>query len=251
VRSGFYVMAQGDIQVGELVEAALLSADGDIVVNQGVKGGGKAVLRSKGTVGVTFAEQSTILAVGNVQAKNSLVHCEVKSNGKVRMIGDRCSIVGGRTRAREGLETFNLGSERGVRTQIEFGQNYLIADRIEAEEREMEKLKREIARIDLAMKEAERSGERTALDGLHTRKLGMLKLLEKRGLRIFTYRERFEEHHESEILVKGTLHPGVVIETHGRRLEITTPSKNVIISFSPETGRIEQRSAAKEQGASQ
>ncbi len=250
VRSGFYVMAQGDIQVGELVEAALLSADGDIVVNQGVKGGGKAVLRAKGTVGVTFAEQATILAVGNVQAKNSLVHCEVKSNGKVRMIGDKCSIVGGRVRAREGLETYNLGSDRGVRTQIEFGQNYLIADKIEGEEREMEKLKREITRIDLAMKEAERSGERATLDGLHTRKLQMLKLLEKRGLRVFTYRERFEEHHESEILVKGTLHPGVVIETHGRTLEITSPSKNVIISFSPETGRIDQRSAAKEQGAS-
>lgn len=249
VRSGFYVMARGDIQIGELVEAALLSADGDIVVNQGVKGGGKAVLRTKGAVGLTFAEQATILAVGNVQAKNSLVHCQVKTNGKLRMIGDKCSIVGGRVRAREGLVTFNLGSERGVKTLVEFGQNYLIADKIESEEREMEKLKREITRIDLAMKDAERSGDRGALDGLHARKLGMLKALEKRGLRIFTYRERFEEHHESQIVVSGTLFPGVVIETHGRTMEITEPRKNVVIAFSPETGRIEERSAAKDAAA--
>ncbi|MFW5788935.1 MAG: flagellar assembly protein A [Spirochaetota bacterium] len=246
VRAGFYVMAAGDVQVAELAEAALLSADGDIVVNQGVKGAGKAVLRAKGSIGLTFAEQATILAVGNVQAKNSLVHCKVKSNGKVRMIGDRGSIVGGRIRAREGLVTHNLGSERGVKTQVEFGQDYLIADKIESEEREMEKLKRQVTKIDLAMKEAERSGERGRLDQLHTRKLQMLKALEKRGLRIFTYRERFEEHHESEIVVKGTLYPGVVIETHGRTLEITSPRKNVIVSFSPETGRIEERSAAKE-----
>lgn len=246
VRSGFYVMAGGDVQVAELAEASLLSADGDIVVNQGVKGAGKAVIRAKGSVGLTFAEQSTILAVGNVQAKNSLVHCQVKSNGKVRMTGDRGSIVGGRVRAREGLETHNLGSERGVRTQVEFGQNYLIADKIESEEREMEKLKRQVTKIDLAMKDAERSGERGRLDQLHTKKLQMLKALEKRGLRVFTYRERFEEHHESEIVVKGTLYPGVVIETHGRTLEITSPRKNVIISFSPETGRIEERSAAQE-----
>ncbi|MFW5683210.1 MAG: flagellar assembly protein A [Spirochaetota bacterium] len=246
VRSGFYVMAQGDIHVGELVEAALLSADGDIIVNQGVKGGTKAVLRTKGSVGVTFAEQTTILAVGNVQAKNSLVHCEVKSNGRVRMIGDKCKIVGGRVRAREGLETYDLGSERGVKTHIEFGQNYLIADKIESEEREMEKLKREITKLDLAMKDAERSGDRSALDALHQKKLQMLKLLEKRGLRVFTYRERFEEHHESAIRVKGTLHPGVVIETHGRSLEITSPRKNVMITFSPETGRIEEQSIAKE-----
>ncbi|MFW6260410.1 MAG: flagellar assembly protein A [Spirochaetota bacterium] len=246
VRTGFYVMAGGDIQVAELTEAALLSADGDIVVNQGVKGAGKAVLRTKGSVGLTFAEQATILAVGNVQAKSSLVHCEVKSNGKVRMVGDRGSIVGGRVRAREGLVTHNLGSERGVKTRVEFGQNYLIADKIENEEREMEKLKAQATKIDLAMKDAERSGERGRLDQLHAKKLQMMKALEKRGLRVFTYRERFEEHHESQIVVSGTIYPGVVIETHGRTLEITAARKNVIISFSPETGRIEERSAAKE-----
>jgi uncharacterized protein (DUF342 family) len=246
VRSGFYVVANGGIQISELVEAALLSADGDIVVNHGVKGGDKAVLRTKGTVGVTFAEQTTILAVGNVQAKNSLVHCDVKSNGKVRMIGDKGSIVGGRVRAREGLETHNLGSERGVKTTVEFGQDYLVADKIEKEEREIEKLKREVTRIDLAMKEAQRSADRSELDTLHTRKLQMLKLIEKRGLRVFTYRERFEEHHESEIVVKGTIYPGVVIETHGRTMEITTPRKNIIIAFSPETGRIEERSGEKQ-----
>lgn len=250
VRSGFYVVAQGEIHVGELVEAALLSAEGNIIVNQGVKGGGKAVLRTKGDVGLTFAEQTTILAVGNVQAKNSLVHCQVKSNGRVRMVGDKCRIVGGRIRAREGLETYDLGSERGVRTEVEFGQNYLIADRIETEEREMEKLKAEIARIDLGMQEAERSGNRAALDGLHTKKLQMLKLLEKRGLRVFTYRERFEEHHESQIAIRGTIYPGVIITTHGRTLEITMPKKNVIISFNPESGRIEERSA-KEASAAQ
>ncbi len=248
VRSGFYVMAGGDIRIAELVEAALLSADGDIVINQGVKGGGKAVIRTRSSVGLTFAEQATILAVGNVQARNSLVHCEVKTNGRLRMIGDGCKIVGGRVRAREGLETHNLGSERGVKTLVEFGQDYLIADRIEREEREMEKLKREVTRIDLAMRENERESGSASLNQLHHRKLQLLKLLEKRSLRVFTYRERFEEHHESQIVVKGTIYPGVIIATHGRHMEVTTPGKNVIISFSPETGRIEERRAAEEAG---
>ncbi len=243
VRSGFHVMAGGDIQVGELVEASLLSADGEIVINQGVKGGGKAVVRTKRAVGLTFAEQATILAVGNVQARNSLVHCEVKTNGKLRMIGDGCRIVGGRIRAREGLETHNLGSERGVKTLVEFGQDYLIADRIEREEREMEKLKREVSRVDLAMRESERDSASASLDKLHRRKLEMLKLLEQRGLRVFTYRERFEEHHESQIVVTGTLYPGVLIETHGRQMEITSPRKSVVITFNAETGRIEERDA--------
>jgi uncharacterized protein (DUF342 family) len=245
VRSGFYVMATGAIHVGELVESALLSADGDIIVNQGVKGGGKGVLRTKSEIGLTFAEQATLLAVGTIQCRGSLMHCEVKANGKLRMIGDKGRIMGGRLRCREGIETYDLGSERGMKTIVEFGQDYLIADRIEKEEQEMEKLKKEITRIDLATKAAERKGEQEELGQLHAKKLGYLKLLEKRGLKTFTLRERFEEHHDSSLTVKGTLWPGVEIQTHGRTLEITAPKKNVIIWFDPKSGRIEEQSADK------
>jgi len=241
VRSGFYVMATGDIQVGELVEAALLSADGDIVINQGVKGAGKAVLRTKKSVGMLFGEHVTILAVGNVQVKNSLIHCNVKTNGKVRMVGDKCAILGGEIRSRNGLDTRQLGSERGVRTVVSFGQDFLIADQIEREEKEMEKIKKEIARIDFAMKDKEREHRKADLDALHTKKLMMLKMLEKRGLRVFTLRERFEEHQESEVVVTDTLYPGVVIESHGRSMEITNEKRNVVITFNPESGRIEER----------
>ncbi|MEE8441598.1 MAG: flagellar assembly protein A [Spirochaetia bacterium] len=243
VRSGFYVVASGDIQVGELVEAALLSADGDIVINQGVKGAGKAVLRTRKGVGMLFGEHVTILAVGNVQVKNSLVHCNVKTNGKLRMIGDKCTILGGEIRCRNGLETRQLGSERGVRTVVSFGQDFLIADQIEREEKEMEKAKKEIVRIDFAMKDKQRGHRKPELDALHTKKLMMLKMLEKRGLRVFTLRERFEEHQESEIAVTGTLYPGVVFESHGRSLEITSEKKGVVITFNLERGRIEERPA--------
>lgn len=240
VRSGFYVMAGGDVQITEIVEASLLSAEGNIVINQGVKGAGKAVLRSKGDIGFTFAEQATILAVGNVQARNSLVHCKVKCNGKVRLIGDKGNIVGGTLQVRHGLETHNLGSERGAHTHVSFGQNYLIADQIEREEVEIEKLKREVTKLDLALKDKQRSGDQDAINKLHGKKLALLKTLEKRGLRVFTLRERFEEHFESEVVIHGSVYPGVVLESHGRELEITTAKKNVAFTFDRETGRIEE-----------
>ncbi|MFP4376872.1 MAG: FapA family protein [Spirochaetales bacterium] len=241
VRTGFFVMSAGDVQIAEMIEAALVSAEGDVIVNQGIKGAGKGVIRTKGSIGLTFAEQATLLAVGNVQARGSLVHCTVKTNGKLRIIGDKGRIIGGRIRCREGVETFDLGSEREVKTIVEFGQDYLVADKIEKEEREIEKLKQEVTKIDLAMKGAERSGKQS-LDELHAQKLHYLKLLEKRGLRTFTLRERFEEHHESELVIRGTLWPGVVIETHGRTLEITSPKKNVTMVFNPKSGHIEERS---------
>ena len=91
------------------------------------------------------------------------------------------------------------------------------------------------------MKDKEREHRKADLDALHTKKLMMLKMLEKRGLRVFTLRERFEEHQESEIVVTDTLYPGVVIESHGRSMEITNEQKNVVVPFNPESGRIEER----------
>jgi len=239
VRSGFVVMAAGNIQVGEMVEAALLSADGGIEVSQGVKGAGKAVLRAKNSIGLVFAEQATLLAVGNVQVKNSLVHCTVKTNGKVVMVGERGTILGGSLRCREGIETDNLGSESGVKTSVAFGQNYLIADRIENEEKEMAKIKKQVSEIDSAIREKQRERVKSELESLHARKLLLLKTLEKRGLRVFTLRERFEEHQESSVVVRGKMYPGVVFESHGRTLKIEAERENSRVTFNLESGRIE------------
>jgi uncharacterized protein (DUF342 family) len=250
VDAGYYVFANGDIKIGEAVEAALLSSDGDILIKQGVKGAGKAVLRSKGRIQLAFAEQATLLSVGDIQIKSGCMHSTVKCNGRLRMQSDRGSVVGGRVRVRKGMEVQNLGSTRGVATEVSFGQDYLIADRIEKEEREVEKLKLKITKDDMAMKEE--SENRDRLEELRKEKKKLLKMIEQRSVRLFTLREKFEEHYPSELRVHGTVFPGVRIESHGRTMEFTAPKKGVVVSFDEETGRLTQSSLSQteETGAS-
>ncbi|MFO8063244.1 MAG: flagellar assembly protein A [Spirochaetota bacterium] len=238
VDSGYYIFASGDIKVAEAVEACLLSADGDILIKQGVKGGGKAVLRSKGRIQLAFAEQATLLSVGDIQLKSGCMHSSVKCNGTLRMHSDRGSVVGGTVRVRKGLEAQSLGSSRGVPTTISFGQDYLIADRIEKEEKQIEELKLKITNTDVTMREEAENREK--LEELRKEKKKMLKSIEQRSVRLFTLREKFEEHFPSEIRVNGTVYPGVTIESHGRTMEFTAPQKGVLISFNEETGRITQ-----------
>jgi hypothetical protein len=236
VDSGYYIFANGDIRITEAVEACLLSADGDILLKQGVKGAGKAVLRSKGRIGLAFAEQATLLSVGDISIKGGCMHSEVKCNGTLRMQSDRGTVVGGRVRVRKGLEAQNLGSARGVATEVSFGQDYLIADRIEKEEREIEKLKLKITKDDMAMREESENRER--LEELRKEKKKLLKMIEQRSVRLFHLREKFEEHYPSELRVHGTIFPGVRIESHGRTMEFTAPEKGVVISFDEQSGRL-------------
>ena len=94
VRSGFYVVSEGDIKIAGGVEGALLSSEGDILVKLGVKGAGKAVLRSKGAVKSPFFELTTVLSVGDVVAKTAMVRSRIKCNGRIVFQGDKSRVVG-------------------------------------------------------------------------------------------------------------------------------------------------------------
>ena len=238
VLPGFAVFSGSDILIGENIEAGLVSADGSIRVNQGIKGGGKAVLRSKKEVSAAFIEQAMVLAVGDVQVKNGCLRCSIKTNGQVSLLSDKGDLIGGVTRARRGIVAANIGTGKGIQTRISFGQDYLIADRIELEEKEIGKLKSAIAAIDSALRQYEKVDDRSRLDTARKEKLKYLKMIEKRSIRLFNYREKFEEHVPSAITVRGTLYPGVVFESHGRFKEITEPQKGVTVSFDPRLGHI-------------
>ncbi len=243
VTSGFVVVSGGDIIVGEGVEASLVSADGKIVVRQGVKGAGKGVLRSKTVIGTGFAEQAALLSVGDVTVNSGALHCTIKTNGRVMVQKDRGAIVGGEVRARRGIETPNLGSPNGVRTEVSFGQDYLIADQIEKEEKEIDAVKRRITALDLGMRKEGLAAGR--VEALRKEKKRLLKVMEKRSLRLFTLRERFEEHHEGAVTVSGTVHPGVTLESHGRKLDIRSPRTAVSFIFDERTGRLIERPLEK------
>lgn len=97
------------------------------------------------------------------------------------------------------------------------------------------------------MHQLEKERNRTQLKNTRLQKVKLMKIMEKRGIRLFTLRERFEEHFPSEIKVRGTIYPGVILESHGRYHEITSEKKNLIITFNLQTGKIEETAIKKEQ----
>jgi hypothetical protein len=98
VQSGFRLIAAGDIEVAETVDAAILSSEGSILVGQGVKGEGRAILRAKKDITAPFAEQAVLLAVGDVKLKGACLRCQVKCNGKLFLESEKGSLVGGEVR---------------------------------------------------------------------------------------------------------------------------------------------------------
>jgi hypothetical protein len=248
VRNGFYVMAGGNVTVGMNSEMSLLSSEKSIMVVQGIKGGGKAILRAKDSIQMSFAERATLLAVEDITVKNAIFNCKVKCNGRLKLKTEKGYLVGGRIQARAGIEAANIGSISGSRTQVSFGQDYLIGDQIEIEDREINKIKNRLIKLDVEMRNAEKAGEKKELSGFRIEKVKLMKILEKRSLRVFTLKERFEQHHSGEVVIRGEVFPGVVFESHGRYLEINKTEKAVKIIFNQETGMLESESISKTGG---
>ncbi len=240
VRRGFQLIAGGDAAIAGVVEAALISSDGAVNIGGGIRGERKGTIRAKKTVDVAFAEQALILAVEDVRIKGSAALCSIKTNGRLIVGGDRGSLVGGISKARKGVEAASLGSENGIKTELSFGQDYLVADMIEAEEKEIEKLKLLIVQSDRKMADAQRTG--LGLDEARQDKVKMVKLLERRSIRLFDLREKFEEHFPaSEVKVAGNVYPGVILESHNRFYEVRSRKSNVAFSFDQQQGRIVER----------
>ncbi len=242
VLTGFALVAGGDVFIGGSIEAALVSADGAVRVTEGVKGARRGTVRARTTIEAGFAEQAQLMAVGNITLKSSALLCVIKTNGKLSLAGDKGSLVGGQCRAKMGVELQNLGAENNSKTTISFGQDYLIKDAAEAEEREMERVKALILQADKTMREYERDGK--DLSSIRQEKLKLVKLLEKRSMRFFQFNEKFEEHFPAEIVVRGTVYPGVVLESHNRFHEVRTKKQRVVFSFDVSLGRIVERPLA-------
>ncbi|MDR1178260.1 MAG: FapA family protein, partial [Spirochaetaceae bacterium] len=237
VSPGFKVMGSRDVLIGEGAESSLVSAGGRVVITGGVIGGGKGIIRARTTIEAAFAEQATLMAVEDITVRNGCILCNIKTNGRLILNGEKGRLVGGVCKARRGVDAASIGSEQGNRTEISFGQDYLIKDQIEVSEREIEKIRAHLLEADERIKAA--AGMELA--EARTAKLRLMKILEQYNLKVFNLREKFEEHHDSEITVRGTVFPGVVMESHDRYYEVKQKRSRVIFYFDREQGRIQEK----------
>jgi hypothetical protein len=240
IETGGYVVA-GNLKVRGRVGGALLSSDHNIQVADGIHGEGKAVLRAKKHISVGFVERALVMAVGDVHVGKSALGCTFRVNGKLFQKSGGGGLQGGLAKVRLGLDVMNLGSPSGAQTVVSFGQDYLVEDQIQAEVKETDKLREAVVQLDQLMRKLTSPADREKLNGARQKKVLLLKMLDKRNLKLINLRDKFDLHVPSEIVVRETLFPGVSIESHGRLYEPKSRRTAVRLIFNEQTGHIEEK----------
>ena len=240
VLPGCVVIGESHVSVGGIAESAFVSAGGKAVITLGFRGGGKGVLRARAGIETAFVERASVMAVGDIKLSKGSILSIIKTNGKLRISAEDGRLSGGVCQARRGIDAADMGSEKGVRTELSFGQDYLIKEQIGVCEEEIAKARRILSEVEEKIKAALQN-KQPIPDEARKEKVRFIKILEQLNLKVFTLREKFEEHYESEVRIRGTVFPGVVIESHDRYYEVKQKRSHVVFYFDRESGRIKEK----------
>ncbi|MBI2060218.1 MAG: DUF342 domain-containing protein [Nitrospirae bacterium] len=142
VAAGFTIEAEGDVEVGDFVEASTIKAKGSIILKGGIKGAGKGYIYSEANVIAKYIERSKVEAKGDVLVANDILDSHVLCGGSVKVVTGKGSIMGGFISATKGVVAKRIGSGQmtSVTTVIEAGIDYFVERGIAELERVIEQL---------------------------------------------------------------------------------------------------------------
>jgi hypothetical protein len=122
VEDGFSVKAAGNIEVKGIVSRAVLDAEGDIIIYQGVIGKSGGMIRAGRSIWSRFIENANIESGDMVVVTDGIINSYVDAKKSIVCQGKRANIVGGRLRAGEEINAKVLGnSNTGTETICEVG----------------------------------------------------------------------------------------------------------------------------------
>lgn len=217
VIAGFSIRAKGDIIVEGVVEGAVLTAGGHIILKRGIQGMDRGVLTANGNVISRFIESATVEAGGYVSA-DAIMHSTISAKGDITVDGKKGFITGGMIRSGSMVSAKTIGSSMGTATNIEVGIEPAIITEYHELGKEQEDVKEQQEKnlqILLTLAKRIKLGEKLAPDKLLQLKnaTATKETLEKRKTeiaeRLKTLKDTIDSYEGGCVKVSSTIHPGV------------------------------------------
>lgn len=146
VRSGFKVIAQGDIIIEGIVEDATVISEEQIIVKRGIHGANRGLLQAGRNIICKFIENARIISGGYIETE-TILHSKVDAFTEIRVSGKKGFIAGGYVRAGSLIEAMNVGTEMETITRIEVGVDPSKKERFDELQKQIVEVTRKIEQI--------------------------------------------------------------------------------------------------------
>ena len=223
VRTGYSVIASGDIVVEGVVEGATLEAGGQIILKRGIQGMNKGSLKANGNIVTKFIENAKITTSGYLTTE-AILHSIVSAKGDITVGGKKGFITGGQIRSGTMISAKTAGSTMGTSTLLEVGVDPEIIEEFHQLEKEIPTILQEIERTNqnllLYLKKI-KSGVKLAPDKLilvrtMTKRKEELENRQKEVLERLNHLQEYMDNHESgSVSISDTIYPGCKVVIAG------------------------------------
>ena len=237
----FSVKASGNVEVRGSVQKAVIEAEGDIVIRQGINGRDEGRIETtSGSIYAKFVNRANLIAEKNVVVTEELLQSRVDAGGTVFCNGRRAQIVGGVIRAGDEVNAKQIGSDSYTKTFIYVGMNPKVLQQMNDLSASLESTAEELEKLELDIKTLSSRKKRSRLSEEQEEKLRLLtdrqSKLTKRHEDITAEREELEQYldmleHKGIVCAEKQLYPGVEIIIKNERLPVQDPYSNVSISM--------------------
>jgi uncharacterized protein (DUF342 family) len=247
VPDGFEVKADGDIIVNKIVESAKLVAGRDIIIKGGVQGKGKGLVCAGRDLRVGYAQNARLEAEGNMYIDNFAINSCLFTSKCLIMQNKRGAVIGGEVFAQRGLDVKIIGSETGVKTLIDTGNDYLVLRRLSELDQVIEFCKTNIHKIEESVRpflSRIKAGETVApaMKGILSKAVEKKKALDRQLEIMLAKRSDLSEQSKdgdaAYVKVSALCYTGVMIKIKDFKKNVTAVRENVRFYEDKKAGEI-------------
>ncbi|MFX1297118.1 MAG: DUF342 domain-containing protein [Promethearchaeota archaeon] len=206
VCDGFKVEAGGTIFCKEALDASEVICGKDLVVNRGIIGRNKGRVKVGGRIITKYIENCYVEAKDNIYVESGILHSMIHTQNTLEM-GVKSVIAGGKIFAQNGVKAYHIGTKMGIKTEISCGIDYLIQQKIEWIKDTTVALASKLLETEKTLKR--KTSDFNKLVALRDKIKNAIHKLNE-AARSLVY--QLDKSESAEIIVKGSVYPGVYFE---------------------------------------
>ncbi|KGE73494.1 DUF342 domain-containing protein [Spirochaeta lutea] len=237
VRDNFTVKSQKSVYVQGTLDATLVECAGDLMVNKGIIGRKKGVVKAGGRLVARFIENCYIESAGDMTVSSGILHSSLYCNGRITCM-PRGLVIGGTISAQNGITAYQIGSSMAPKTEIYCGIDFMAKNRLQwIKDKSLQlaytlrKIQEQISRMPdpdtLEQLLATRTKIQQAISTLNDQASSLVVTLDKNDT--------------ASVDVYGTVFPGVYIEISHVSYLVNRPMTRTRFALDKSEGRIVPR----------
>ena len=230
IKEGFSVETGGCLLCKKTLGASYIKVDKNLTVGLGIIGRNKGRVFCNGSLTCKFIENAYLEVKKDIFVNAGIMNSVINCQGKVKL-GKKGVIVGGKITAQNGIEVFQVGTQRGPKTELICGIDFEISNRLEW-------IKEKSLELGIKLQTVQKALAHNPLQKLIVVEKSLLDSINKLNDAAMAAISSLDKNDKAKIIVRGSVLPDTYIEIAHVSYIVTFELKNIEFSLDKGQGKI-------------